>query len=806
MSLSYTTVTGTFTDGSGNPIPLTGQTAYCQFTPSTAVYDSAIPIITPASPIQAPIIDGSLIGESGGDCQLLATDNSGLSFGGLTGFFYWTVAVYIAGQKVQEFSFFLPSSPGTVDLSELANTSAGGGGGFNSPMTTLGDTLFEDATPAAARLPGNTTVTRKFLRQTGTGTVSAAPAWDTLVAGDIPSTLNGTTFSGHISPAVVSLSQSGGSVAVNAALGNVGRLTLTASGWTISNPTNPVDGQGLVFQLVQDATGNRTVTWDTAYDFGAGGAPTLSTAGNAIDVLGFVYDSGVSKWVYAGGGGGSSASEAWQFHVSDYGAKGDGTLVADGAITSSTNTLACATSTPFASAAHGMAIHVGGAGGGTYAPLITTINTITNSGHVVLTANATSTVSSGIVYFGTDDTAAVQAAVDAAAAYAQANHGYAEVLFDPVMYIIAGNPVLGGATAGNAQVTLPVITDTNEKVTLVFKGTQEQTALSHWLQTIPQASGAILASLNGSGTNDGTRGPAFTVGGPVVGYGGGTSLFSNLCPVVDGVGIMVPYNGTVGGWGFFGCAEAVVKNGGVFAAAVPPTGSSVPSMSSSGNISNQYPVGLQMPDVNNNDNCFVNHYSCEGLCVGLQLSEHSWFTSIQLVYCLAGIQAGSWSGTSMPHTYGGAHASIEICDSAIVGLGATSNVFIDRIDMESCTNSVFDPSGFLQGQIGFGYNGSPSYGPFTISSGSPIRALDLMQHSGPVASPQAPVASGSPWANQYYRDAFITLSATTSISAISIGSTAQKITTGATQQILLPAGKSYTATYTGTLSHTVTLL
>jgi hypothetical protein len=50
----------------------------------------------------------------------------------------------------------------------------------------LGDVVAANGTPAWARLAGNTTATRKFLRQTGTGTVSALPAWDTLLAGDLP--------------------------------------------------------------------------------------------------------------------------------------------------------------------------------------------------------------------------------------------------------------------------------------------------------------------------------------------------------------------------------------------------------------------------------------------------------------------------------------------------------------------------------------------------------------------------------------------------------------------------------------------
>lgn len=74
----------------------------------------------------------------------------------------WVQAVVLVDQNGQ----FIPA-PGSV-------------------MTTLGDTLYENATPAPARLAGNTSGTKKFLTQTGTGVVSAAPAWGTIVAGDLP--------------------------------------------------------------------------------------------------------------------------------------------------------------------------------------------------------------------------------------------------------------------------------------------------------------------------------------------------------------------------------------------------------------------------------------------------------------------------------------------------------------------------------------------------------------------------------------------------------------------------------------------
>ena len=59
-----------------------------------------------------------------------------------------------------------------------------------SPMTTLGDIEYESGAATAARLAGNITATKNYLTQTGTGAVSAAPAWGTIAAADLPT---GTT-------------------------------------------------------------------------------------------------------------------------------------------------------------------------------------------------------------------------------------------------------------------------------------------------------------------------------------------------------------------------------------------------------------------------------------------------------------------------------------------------------------------------------------------------------------------------------------------------------------------------------------
>lgn len=76
---------------------------------------------------------------------------------------------------------------GTIGTGTWQGTAVGGTfGGTGLAAYTLGDTLYSSATNTLARLTGNTTTTKKFLRQTGDGSASAAPAWDTLVAGDVP--------------------------------------------------------------------------------------------------------------------------------------------------------------------------------------------------------------------------------------------------------------------------------------------------------------------------------------------------------------------------------------------------------------------------------------------------------------------------------------------------------------------------------------------------------------------------------------------------------------------------------------------
>lgn len=76
---------------------------------------------------------------------------------------------------------------GTLAIARGGTGQATATAAFNAldPLTTLGDLLYHDGTDSV-RLAGQITTTRKFVRQTGTGAVSAAPVWDTILAADVP--------------------------------------------------------------------------------------------------------------------------------------------------------------------------------------------------------------------------------------------------------------------------------------------------------------------------------------------------------------------------------------------------------------------------------------------------------------------------------------------------------------------------------------------------------------------------------------------------------------------------------------------
>lgn len=84
-------------------------------------------------------------------------------------------------------------------------------------------------------------------------------------------------------------------IATNASLAN--RFTVTLAGnRNLSAPTNPTDGQKVVWIFTQDGTGGRTLSFDSIFDFGNMPTLILSSAAGKRDYMGAIYNSAGTKW------------------------------------------------------------------------------------------------------------------------------------------------------------------------------------------------------------------------------------------------------------------------------------------------------------------------------------------------------------------------------------------------------------------------------------------------------------------------------------------------------------------------------
>ena len=197
----------------------------------------------------------------------------------------------------------------------------------------LGDLIHGNATPKWAKLAGNTTTTRKFLRQTGDGALSAVPAWDTILAADIPGsaltkvddtnvtlTLGGTPTTALLAAASLTLGWTGqlaltrGGMAASLTASNGGIFYSTASAGAI------LAGTATAGQILRSGA-TAAPTWSTAtYPATAGTSGNVLTsdgtnwASSTIASLGFVTGTGTTEYVpyWSNGPGGVLGNSAIQ--------------------------------------------------------------------------------------------------------------------------------------------------------------------------------------------------------------------------------------------------------------------------------------------------------------------------------------------------------------------------------------------------------------------------------------------------------------------------------------------------------------
>lgn len=85
-------------------------------------------------------------------------------------------------------------------------------------------------------------------------------------------------------------------ITTDASLGNIFTITI-AGNRNLSAPTNPTDGQRIMYRIKQDGTGNRGLTFDAIFNFGLDIISfTPTTGANKTDYIGCIYNGPNSKW------------------------------------------------------------------------------------------------------------------------------------------------------------------------------------------------------------------------------------------------------------------------------------------------------------------------------------------------------------------------------------------------------------------------------------------------------------------------------------------------------------------------------
>lgn len=397
-----------------------------------------------------------------------------------------------------------------------------------------------------------------------------------------------------------------------------------------------------------------------------------------------------------------------------------------------------------------------------------------------------------------DDTAAIIAAHDAAVAYAQAHHGYCEVIFRPTVYL--ANQAPSGGASGKCNAILPIdpVAQTAQKVICVWKGTAEQGALYHWLQTTPQLAGAVIRTTVAAGTTPvhGNEAAIVGTGNPHNGFGIG-GVWNNMHFVIDGVGLAAPQNPQICGWDLRGMAEVTCKSSSVLAVSTVTGAPTIPD-----NTSGLWAWGLRMPGVNNNAICDIDTLSVEGFTYGLVFEEHIRCSTLRVVNCFDGMAA--WN-EGVCHDNHFDMVVAENCHQLVVMAGDQNHIEIRVLDIEPGDGHVInDTIGDCAGFIGISANGTgaqindnilnnAALGP--IGYGPGLKIINNLLGGGPQGAPAFP-ASAAALLNPFWRDCQVTITAGAAAVTVAVGGVTQGVVpANGVCGFAVPSGATITATY-----------
>ncbi|MGW2520453.1 hypothetical protein ACWC09_26260 [Streptomyces sp. NPDC001617] len=375
--------------------------------------------------------------------------------------------------------------------------------------------------------------------------------------------------------------------------------------------------------------------------------------------------------------------QPWVFDVTKYGATADAKAVSDGAMSTGSTVLTSA-SGQFESNIAGKTIIVNLAGALGVTSLVAVVQSRQSANQVTLSLpNASGgNITAAKVVWGTDLGTGMQAATDAATAYLSAGNPLAVVWIPPGAYMNAG--ALNTSKSGNGQIVFGPVATSGQKKTLMFLGpTDGAAAVRHWLQGVPQFTGAciisagVYASTAAQISDINAHGNPAVICGPNEASGYGVAAnFSNMQVVVKNLAILTTHSAyglTYGALNLWGVANAYVENvgyGTLGTVASPSTDYTSPGVFGTG-----LSVGLLLPAPGNNDHVVARNISCGGgYTYSFFLTEHTVCERLMILYCWAAICAiGTYAGSvGSVHAMDVASASIEACINELYVIGAGS--------------------------------------------------------------------------------------------------------------------------------------
>lgn len=303
-----------------------------------------------------------------------------------------------------------------------------------------------------------------------------------------------------------------------------------------------------------------------------------------------------------------------------YGAKVDTQSVNDAAITTGTATLTSATAA-FTSLDTGKTFNVIGAGAAG-ANLVTT-GTYVNATTITLAANAGATVSGARMQWGTDDTAAVRAAITAAF-----TGGSGTVYFPPGVTLLASPAITGTGGGGYAyagQLLIPARPLTGKPITIQFLGSIPQTQVFWGAQTGDvmdvEQTGSIVQSVATSGNILDVIPHATASAVNAADYWSNINVeMSNLC-------WRAPNNPAIGG---LNLRKAICAN-------IDRTTIGVNATTASLAQPTHGTIALALPDIDNDARGEFRRSQVYGFGTGITHSEHAVLDDASIYHCIVGI-------------------------------------------------------------------------------------------------------------------------------------------------------------------------